>query len=84
MKISVIGCGYLGSRVAALWRERGDHVVATTRQPRQGEVEGTDYHFIDHASFRDMIAADRFPMLATIDGDHPRVRPSRRADQLDP
>lgn len=35
-------------------------VSHTTRQPRQGEVDGTDYHFIDHASFLDMIAADRF------------------------
>ena len=35
-------------------------VSHTTRQPRQGEVEGTDYHFVDHATFLDMIAADRF------------------------
>lgn len=34
---------------------------------------------IDPAQVRDLalavIAADRFPMLATIDGDHPRLRP---------
>ncbi len=34
---------------------------------------------IDPAQVRDLalavIAADRFPMLASIDGDHPRVRP---------
>ena len=35
-------------------------VSHTTRQPRQGETDGVDYHFIDHASFLDMIAADRF------------------------
>src|SRR5262245_35137822 len=34
----IIGCGYLGSRVAALWRERGDRVLATTRQPAQADV----------------------------------------------
>jgi guanylate kinase len=35
-------------------------VSHTTRHPRQGEVDGTDYHFVDHATFLDMIAADRF------------------------
>lgn len=35
-------------------------VSHTTRQPRQGEVDGRDYHFIDHASFLQMIANDRF------------------------
>lgn len=35
-------------------------VSHTTRPPRQGEIDGTDYHFIDHATFLDMIAADRF------------------------
>jgi nucleoside-diphosphate-sugar epimerase len=28
----IIGCGYLGQRVAALWRQRGEHVYATTRR----------------------------------------------------
>lgn len=28
----IIGCGYLGRRVAALWREQGQRVVATTRK----------------------------------------------------
>ena len=35
-------------------------VSHTTRQPRQGEADGVDYHFVDHATFLDMIAADRF------------------------
>src|SRR5438105_2960635 len=29
----VIGCGYLGQRVASLWLHDGHRVVATTRQP---------------------------------------------------
>lgn len=32
MKTLVIGCGYLGSIVAAMWRDRGDTVFATTRR----------------------------------------------------
>jgi len=35
-------------------------VSHTTRRPRQGEVDGRDYHFVDHATFLDMIAADAF------------------------
>jgi nucleoside-diphosphate-sugar epimerase len=33
MRKLIIGCGYLGRRVARLWLEHGDHVSATTRRP---------------------------------------------------
>jgi nucleoside-diphosphate-sugar epimerase len=29
----IIGCGYLGKRVAELWHKQGQHVLATTRSP---------------------------------------------------
>jgi len=35
MRKLVIGCGYLGQRVAALWRDSGDHVFATTRHAEE-------------------------------------------------
>jgi guanylate kinase len=35
-------------------------VSHTTRQPRQGEVDGRDYHFVDHATFLGMIEGDAF------------------------
>lgn len=35
-------------------------VSHTTRSARQGEVDGRDYHFVDHDRFRAMIAADQF------------------------
>lgn len=44
-------------------------VSHTTRRPRQGEVEGRDYHFVDHATFREMIAADRFLEWAEVHGN---------------
>lgn len=31
----IVGCGYLGSRVAALWRTAGDTVYAVTRSPKR-------------------------------------------------
>jgi guanylate kinase len=35
-------------------------VSHTTRKPRQGEVDGKDYHFVDHATFLGMIQEDAF------------------------
>ncbi len=34
----VVGCGYLGERVARRWLDRGDRVVAATRSPARAEV----------------------------------------------
>ncbi|MFN3211353.1 MAG: guanylate kinase, partial [Roseovarius sp.] len=31
-------------------------VSATTRAPRPGEVDGADYHFLDEAAFKSMVA----------------------------
>jgi len=35
-------------------------VSYTTRQPRDGEKDGKDYHFVDHAVFQSMIAGGAF------------------------
>jgi guanylate kinase len=35
-------------------------VSHTTRKPRGGEIDGTDYHFVDHATFEGMIADGLF------------------------
>ena len=35
-------------------------VSATTRSPREGEVDGVHYHFIDSDTFREWIAKDEF------------------------
>lgn len=49
--------------LAALFQGREDlffSVSVTTRAPRQGEVDGKDYHFIDDGEFRRMIGEDAF------------------------
>ncbi len=49
--------------LAALFQDREDlyfSVSATTRQPRDGEVDGKDYHFISADVFRRMISEDAF------------------------
>lgn len=35
----VVGCGYLGKRVARIWRDAGNEVYATTRGQRRGALE---------------------------------------------
>lgn len=43
----IFGCGYLGSRVAALWRSAGHEVVIVTRsQKRADEFQGNGYRAI--------------------------------------
>lgn len=35
-------------------------VSHSTRKPRQGEIDGRDYHFVDRAAFEGMVQADAF------------------------
>lgn len=44
-------------------------VSATTRPARAGEVEGTDYFFIEESRFRSMIDADDFLEYASVYGN---------------
>jgi guanylate kinase len=42
----------------------------TTRAPRQGEVNGVDYHFVTRAQFEKMIAAGEFLEYANVYGNY--------------
>jgi guanylate kinase len=42
----------------------------TTRAPREGEVNGREYHFIDRAGFEKMIAAGEFLEHANVYGNY--------------
>lgn len=44
-------------------------VSATTRPPREGEVEGRDYHFLTPEQFDERIAAEDFLEFATYSGN---------------
>lgn len=35
MNIVIIGCGYIGTETAAIWKKKGYHVTATTRNPER-------------------------------------------------
>jgi len=43
---------------------------ATTRQPRPGEKDGLDYHFLQPADFLDRVAAGEFLEHAAYSGNH--------------
>lgn len=43
-------------------------VSATTRPARPGEVDGVDYHFVDKATFKQMVADGAFLEWATVFG----------------
>ncbi|HSG41361.1 MAG TPA: guanylate kinase [Thermoanaerobaculia bacterium] len=45
-------------------------VSYTTRKPRQGEIDGKDYHFVDHATFLAMISAHAFLEWAEVHGNY--------------
>ncbi len=52
-------------------QEAGVHlsVSFTTRPPRPGELDGRDYHFVDVAEFRAMIARQEFLEWAEVHGN---------------
>ncbi len=45
-------------------------VSATTRSPREGEVDGTDYHFLTEEQFQERKAAKDFLEFASYSGNH--------------
>lgn len=55
------------------WMERNPRVervvAACTRQPREGEVDGRDYHFLSLEGFHDQAAAGRFLEFKEVHGN---------------
>ena len=45
-------------------------VSYTTRQPRKGEADGVDYHFVDEATFERMRRRGEFLESAEVHGNH--------------
>ncbi|MDR3117254.1 MAG: 50S ribosome-binding GTPase [Puniceicoccales bacterium] len=45
-------------------------VTTTTRPPREGEVTGRDYYFVDRERFERMLAEDAFHEHSTVHGQH--------------
>lgn len=58
-------CNALVSRFPAL----KESISYATRQPRQGEQDGVDYHFVSVDRFKQMIAEDGFAEWAEVHGN---------------
>jgi guanylate kinase len=58
-------CNALVSRFPAL----KESISYTTRQPRQGEQDGVDYHFVSVDRFKQMITEDGFAEWAEVHGN---------------
>ncbi len=66
---SGVGKGTLISRLRERMPELELSVSATTREPREGEVEGRDYHFLSAGDFDRLAREDAFLEHATFSGN---------------
>jgi len=65
---SGVGKTSLTRRLVADHQDLHLSISATTRDPRPGEHEGRDYHFVDRAEFDRLVAADAFLEWAEVYG----------------
>jgi guanylate kinase len=63
------GKSSLVKRLVASVRDIVFSVSATTRSPRSGEADGTDYHFMDRARFESLIARGELLEHAEVHGN---------------
>ncbi len=57
-------------RIAGSYPGARYSVSATTRPPREGEVDGQDYHFLDEETFQSWIKEGKFCEWAVVYGHH--------------
>jgi guanylate kinase len=67
---SGVGKTSLTRRLVADHNDLHLSISATTREPRPGEHDGRDYHFVDHAKFQTMIQDEAFLEWAEVYGNH--------------
>lgn len=58
-------------------------VSSTTRQPRQGEVEGVNYYFLSKEEFKERIAKDDFLEYAEVYGNYYGTPKSKALEAID-
>jgi guanylate kinase len=65
---SGVGKGTVVAEVRRLFPHVWVSVSCTTRRPRQGEVDGVQYYFVNDAQFDELITTDRLLEYATFAG----------------
>jgi guanylate kinase len=63
------GKGTLIRRVLQLMPDLSYSVSYTTRAPRNGEMEGREYYFVNRQTFEEMVAANQFLEWACVHGN---------------
>jgi nucleoside-diphosphate-sugar epimerase len=67
----IIGCGYLGSRIARLWRKQGHHVIVTKRRREEPANDVGDSVFVcdvlDPATLEHLPAVDTVAYAIALD-----------------
>lgn len=61
----------------------GRAISHTTRSPRQGEIDGDQYHFVDLEKFNDLAGAGQFVEAITFSGNHYAISRSSLQVALD-
>jgi guanylate kinase len=67
---SAVGKGTLASHVVANYEDFVLSVSATTRSPRQGEIDGQSYFFLSVEEFDRRVASDQMLEWAKVHGEH--------------
>jgi guanylate kinase len=67
---SGVGKGTLIKKLLERFPNLALSVSATTREPREGEVDGRDYHFLTEEQFQERRDAGDFLEFATYSGNH--------------
>lgn len=86
--ILLLVSGPSGSGKTTLCRKLADEkevvyaTSCTTRQPREGEVNGTDYHFLSHEEFKSKVANGDFIEHAEVHGNFYGTLKSEVIDHL--
>lgn len=80
---SGVGKGTLISKLLERVPDLELSVSATTRQPRAGEVDGRDYHFLAPQEFDERVAAEDFLEFATYSGNRYGTLRSEVAKRLE-
>ena len=73
-----------GTIVRKILQQESDFMLsvsATTRDPRPGEVDGVDYHFVSEQHFKDLIQDDQLLEFAQVHGRHFYGTPKSELDR---
>jgi guanylate kinase len=80
---SGVGKGTLIARLLDRVPDLELSISATTREPREGEIDGRDYHFLAPAQFEERIRAEDFLEFATYSGHRYGTLRSEVRNRLD-